>query len=92
MDVEWQEALVWAVTIATIGMLLAVTVRSIMHVGQTDVASKTSVEFQESMHALAEQATAAQRTTASELTEIRLAMAELRDRLAAVERMMAEVG
>jgi hypothetical protein len=41
---------------------------------------------------LAEESTVAQRTMASEITEVRLAMVDIRDRLAAIERMMSEVG
>jgi hypothetical protein len=44
------------------------------------------------VRSLAEEATAAQRTTANELTEVRLAMVDIRDRLTSIERMMSEVG
>jgi len=41
---------------------------------------------------LAEEATVTQRTIAGEITELRLAMVEIRDRLSSIERMMTEVG
>lgn len=44
------------------------------------------------VRSLAEEATVAQRTTATELTEVRMAMIDIRDHLAAIERMMSAVG
>ncbi len=44
------------------------------------------------VRSLAEEATASQRTLANELTEVRLAMVDIRDRLASIEKMMTEVG
>jgi hypothetical protein len=44
------------------------------------------------VRSLAEEATSSQRTIANELTEVRLAMVDIRERLATIERMMIEVG
>ncbi|HQY30428.1 MAG TPA: hypothetical protein PK691_04045 [Thermomicrobiales bacterium] len=51
-----------------------------------------SKEGDQLLRTLAEEATASQRRVAEELTEIRLAMADMRDRVGTVERAIQEVG
>ena len=89
---SWQEAVVAAVVIAFLFGGIAAVLVAIMKVGQTKVASDASSQHEMMVRSLAEGATSAQRNTANELTEVRLALADMRDRLAKIERMMSEVG
>lgn len=88
----WGEALVASVAIAFLFGGIAVVLVWIMKVAQTKVATEASSQHEMLVRSLAEEATAAQRTTASELTEVRLALADMRDRLAKIEKLMTEVG
>jgi hypothetical protein len=63
-----------------------------MRVAQTKIQAEASTEHTMMVRTLAEESTVAQRNMASEITEVRLAMVDIRDRLAAIERMMADVG
>ena len=89
---SWGDAVVASVAIAFLFGGIAVVLVWIMKVAQTKVATEASSQHEMLVRGLAEEATAAQRTTATELTEVRLALADMRDRLAKIERMMAEVG
>lgn len=91
-DVGWAEALISSVAIAFLFGGIAVVLIWIMKVAQTKVQADASTEHTMMVRSLAEEATVAQRTTATELTEVRMAMVDIRDRLAAIERMMSEVG
>ena len=88
----WQEALISIVAIAFLFGGIAVVLVAIMKVAQTKVASDASSQHEMLVRSLAEEATSAQRTTANELTEVRLALADMRDRLAKIERLISEVG
>ena len=88
----WQEAVVAATAIAFFLGGIAVVLVYVMKVGQSAVQADASKEQTMMARSLAEEATAAQRTIASEITELRLAMVEIRDRLSSIERMMTEVG
>ena len=91
-DIGWAEALISSVAIAFLFGGIAVVFIWIMKVAQTKVQADASTEHTMMARSLAEEATAAQRTTGTELTEVRLAMTDIRDRLASIERMMSEVG
>ena len=89
---EMSDAIVAAVAVAFLFGGIAAVLISIMKVAQTKLASDGKVESTLMLRNLAEEATAAQRSAASELTEIRLALADVKERLVSVERMMADVG
>jgi hypothetical protein len=91
-DVGWAEALISSVAIAFLFGGVAVVLIWIMKVAQTKVQADASSEHTMMVRNLAEEATAAQRTIANELTEVRLAMVDIRERLTVIERMMTEVG
>lgn len=59
---------------------------------QTRIATQASAAQQEAYRTLAEQAVAAQRTIAEEQRTIAAEMAELRLRVAAMEKLLREVG
>ena len=86
-----QEAVISAVAIAFLFGVVVVLVGG-MRVAQTKIKTEASTEHSVMVRTLAEESTAAQRNMASELTEVRLAMVDIRERLAAIERMMSEVG
>lgn len=88
----WGEAVVASTAIAFLFGGVAIVFIWIMKAYQTKVATGASSQHEMLVRSLAEEATAAQRTTASELTEVRLALADMRERLAKIEQMMAEVG
>jgi hypothetical protein len=88
----WQEAVVAATAIAFFLGGIAVVLVYVMKVGQSAVQADASKEQTMMARSLAEEATVAQRTIAGEITELRLAMVEVRDRLSSIERMMTEVG
>jgi hypothetical protein len=88
----WQEAVVAATAIAFFLGGIAVVLVYVMKVGQSAVPSDASKEQTMMARSLAEEATVTQRTIAGEITELRLAMVEIRDRLSSIERMMTEVG
>ena len=88
----WQEAVVAATAIAFLFGGIAIVLVYVMKVGQSAVQADASKEQTMMARTLAEEATVAQRTIAGEITELRLAMVEIRDRLASIERMMTEVG
>ncbi len=89
---SWQEAVTGAVAIAFLFGGIAFVLVSVMKVAQTKVQATASTEHTMMIRSLAEEATAAQRTTATELTEVRLALADMRERLTKIERLMSEVG
>ena len=89
---DWQHAVVWSVGIAFALSSLTVIVVSIMKVGQVGIMADSSGKRDSMMRQLAEEATSAQRRSAEELTEIRLSMVDLRERVTSMERMMREVG
>jgi hypothetical protein len=91
-NMGWQEAVVAATAIAFLFGGIAIVLVYVMKVGQTAVQADASKEQTMMVRSLAEEATASQRTVANELTEVRLAMTDIRERLAAIERMMTEVG
>ncbi len=91
-DVSWAEAVISSVAIAFLFGGIAVVLIWIMKVAQTKVQADSSAEQSMMVRKLAEESTVAQRTLASELTEVRLAMVDIRDRLASIEKMMADVG
>jgi hypothetical protein len=91
-DVGWAEALISSVAIAFLFGGVAVVLIWIMKVAQTKVQADATSEHTMMVRNLAEEATAAQRTIANELTEVRLAMVDIRERLTVIERMMTEVG
>ena len=88
----WQEAVISAVSIAFLFGGVVVVLVGGMRVAQTKIQAEASTEHTMMVRKLAEESTVAQRNMASEITEMRLAMVEVRDRLAAIERMMTEVG
>jgi hypothetical protein len=88
----WQEAVISAVAIAFLFGGVVVVLVGGMRVAQTKIQAEASTEHTMMVRKLAEESTVAQRNMASEITELRLAMVEVRDRLTAIERMMAEVG
>lgn len=59
---------------------------------QTRIATQASAAQQEAYRALAERAAAAQRETAAEQRATAAALAEVQDRLAAIETLLREVG
>jgi hypothetical protein len=63
-----------------------------MRVAQTNIQAEASAEHTMLVRKLAEEPTVAQRNLASEITELRLAMVDIRDRLTAIKRMMTGVG
>jgi hypothetical protein len=91
-DVGWAEALISSVAIAFLFGGVAVVLIWIMKVAQTKVQADASTEHTMMVRNLPEEATASQRTIANELTEVRLAMVDIRERLTVIERMMTEVG
>jgi len=88
----WQEAVISAVAIAFLFGGVVVVLVGGMRVAQTKIQAEASTEHTMMVRKLAEESTVAQRNMASEITEMRLAMVEVRDRLTAIERMMTEVG
>jgi hypothetical protein len=88
----WSEVAIPIVSITFLFGGITIVLVWIMKIAQAKVQASASVEHTMMVRSLAEEATAAQRTTANELTEVRLAMVDIRERLAAIERMMAEVG
>lgn len=88
----WPDAMVAAVATASLAALIGVIVVSIMNVGQASVITQGSKDKDQFLRALAEETTAAQRRVADELTEIRISMADMRDRVGTVERAIQEVG
>jgi len=88
----WQEAVISAVAIAFLFGGVVVVLVGGMRGAQTKIQAEASTEHTMMVRKLAEESTVAQRNMASEITEMRLAMVEVRDRLTAIERMMTEVG
>ena len=88
----WPEAVVASVSVAFFFAALAVGLVWVMKVGAKKVEADASTEQSLMARSLAEEATASQRTIANELTEVRLAMVDIRERLTTIERMMTEVG
>jgi hypothetical protein len=88
----WQEAVISAVAIAFLFGGVVVVLVGGMRVAQTKIQAEASTEHTMMVRKLAEESTVAQRNMASEITELRLAMVDIRDRLTAIERMMADVG
>ena len=64
----------------------------VMKIAQAKVQATAATDHTMMVRSLAEESTAAQRTLANELTEVRLAMVDIRDRLASIEKMMSDVG
>ena len=89
---NWSDAAISIVAIAFLFGGIVVSFVWIMKVAQTKVQAEASTDHTMMVRTLAEESTAAQRTLANELTEVRLALADMRDRLAKIERMMTEVG
>lgn len=81
-----------SVSVAFFFAALAVGLVWVMKVGAKKVEADASTEHSMMVRSLAEEATSSQRTIANELTEVRLAMVDIRERLATIERMMIEVG
>jgi len=81
-----------SVSVAFFFAALAVGLVWVMKVGAKKVEADASTEQSMMVRSLAEEATASQRTIANELTEVRLAMVDIRERLTTIERMMTEVG
>jgi hypothetical protein len=88
----WQEAVISAVAIAFLFGGVVVVLVGGMRVAQTKIQSEASTEHAMMVRGLAEESTVAQRNMANELTEVRLAMVDVRDRLTAIERVMSDVG
>ena len=91
-NLGWQEAVIPAVAIAFLFGGVVVVLVGGMRVAQTKIQAEASTEHTMMVRKLAEESTVAQRNMATEITEVRLAMADIRDRLTAIERMMSEVG
>ena len=91
-DISWAEAVISSVAIAFLFGGIALVLIWIMKVAQTKVQADSAAEHTMMVRSLAEEATSSQRTVATELTELRLAMVDIRDRLASIEKMMSEVG
>jgi hypothetical protein len=91
-NLGWQEAVISAVAIAFLFGGVVVVLVGGMRVAQTKIQAEASTEHTMMVRKLAEESTMAQRNMATEITEVRLAMADIRDRLTAIERMMSEVG
>jgi catalase (peroxidase I) len=91
-NLGWQEVVISAVAIAFLFGGVVVVLVGGMRVAQTKIQAEASTEHTMMVRTLAEESTVAQRNMASEITEVRLAMVDIRDRLAAIERMMADVG
>jgi hypothetical protein len=91
-NLGWQEAVISAVAIAFLFGGVVVVLVGGMRVAQTKIQAEASTEHTMMVRKLAEESTVAQRNMATEITEVRLAMADIRDRLTAIERMMSEVG
>lgn len=89
---SWPEAVIASVSVASFFAAVAIVAVWVMKVGAKHVEADASKEHTMMVRSLAEEATAAQRTTANELTEVRLAMVDIRERLTVIERMMTEVG
>ena len=88
----WGDAVVASVAIAFLfGGIAAITI-AVMKVAQTKVAADKSIEHDLMVRNLAEEATVAQRRTAEEMTEIRLTLVDLRDRVGSMEKMLRDVG
>jgi hypothetical protein len=88
----WQEAVISAVAIAFLFGGVVIVLIGGMRVAQTKIQAEASTEHTMMVRTLAEESTAAQRNLASEITEVRLSMFDVRDRLTAIERMMTDVG
>ncbi len=88
----WGDAVVASTAIAFLFGGIVVVVVWALKFAQTKVATNATSQQEMLVRSLAEEATAAQRTTANELTEVRIALADMRDRLAKIERLMSEVG
>lgn len=88
----WGDAVVASTAIAFLfGGIVVVLVWGLKF-AQTKVATTAASQHEMLVRSLAEEATSAQRTTANELTEVRLALADMRDRLAKIEKLMSDVG
>ena len=89
---EWTESIIWVTVIVIVlgGGFLIVFKGMTMH--QSKEIAEINSSDQIMMRKLAEEATVAQRRTAEEMTEVRLAMVDIRDRVYAIEKLMSEVG
>jgi len=89
---EWPQAVVASVAIAFLFAGITVITVSVMKVGQVSVWAHKRGADDEMLRSLTEEAIVAQRRSAEELTAIRLSMADMRERVSAMEKMMSEVG
>ena len=89
---DWPSAVVASVATASIAFAVAAVLIAVMRVGEVAVIKDGSKVGDQLLRTLAEEATASQRRVAEELTDIRLAMADMRDRVGTVERAIQEVG
>ena len=88
----WSDVAIPIVSIAFLFGGITIVLVWVMKIAQAKVQASVSSEHTMMVRSLAEEATASQRTLANELTEVRLAMVDIRDRLASIEKMMTEVG
>jgi predicted negative regulator of RcsB-dependent stress response len=75
-----------------IALIAALVIWQLFRTRQTKMMSDARVAESNAYRSLAEDATAAQNHTAEELKYLRESMADLRTRVASIERMLAEVG
>jgi hypothetical protein len=89
---EWPKALVASAAIAFLFAGITVITGAVMKVGQVSEWAHKRGEDGKIMRSLAEEAIVAQRRSPEELTAIRLSMADMRERVSAMEKMAREVG
>ena len=77
---------------ALIAVIIVALIWQIFRTAQTKTATEATFAQEEAYRTLAEQAVAAQRTIAEEQRTIAAEMAELRTRVAAMEKLLREVG
>ena len=88
----WGSVIVIITVITIVALVISLFIWQIFRTRQTQMMSEARVAESTAYRTLAEEATAAQHRTAEELEHLRESVADLRTRVASIERMLAEVG
>ena len=89
---SWPEAVLSSVGAGGVFVAVVVLIWQVFKSYQARVAARVTIAQDEAFRRLAEEATAAQRKTAAELAGLTEGVAELRGRVAALEKLLSEVG
>lgn len=88
---SWPEAIFISVAIASGVVLLCVIVWQVFLTARRSIDAKLTREAQDELRAIAQRATAANETTATELAQIAQGITDLRVRLIEIEKVLREV-